>query len=332
MEINLQSKVEVAEKIRILKKEIVDLEMELERTEPEPLIDENGEPIPENYYSLSDRLSSAINERQEELHKLQEALKEAKNFNRQKCLNNLKVLIEAKGIKIGDIEKEANVTLGYLSRLRSDKISADPSIEFLVTAAKMLGVSLNQLIDGDFSAISPTEQLISEVISSLIADTKSDDVTWIKETVKELKNVSCDDQGDTSHPLFRMTLGVGGFGYPEPIGAEYNSRFLTNDDVVPCGNFYHAALPTGKKTVYITRVNTADGDLDTESYEMYMMDSVSNIKPICATSVCCDRLKADIINLYREIEIASSHVHIDDDVRGALKEYLEYTNLELPFN
>ena len=64
-------------------------------------------------------------------------------------------------VKIGQIEKEAGIRLGYMSRLEKDGNTSEPSMEFVVTAAKLLKVSVDTLISVDLTGLTPTEQYIT---------------------------------------------------------------------------------------------------------------------------------------------------------------------------
>lgn len=272
-----------------------------------------------------------LDEREElekELKEIEEELETVKNFKRARFLKNFRIYLGKSNIKLGDIEREAGVTAGYVSRLESGKISADPSVEFVLTAAKMLGLSVEQLVNEEYVELSPTEEYISKVLSTMITDTKQDVLVWYTETQMELMCIGADSQGDTEHPLFKATFSGGSSGYPEPSGAEYSSRFARADGAAPAGNFYHTTLPSTKSKIYITKIKEDLFGKINVALEMYMVDEYNHIKPVCADDKCCDHIKNKIGILYKEIEMAVSHLHIDDSVRNVFDMYME----ELPFN
>ena len=76
-----------------------------------------------------------------------------KNFNKFLLFSNIRELLKASDIKIGQIEKEAGLQNGYMSRLEKLDNSTDPSAEFLVTVSKLLKVSIDSLVSYDFHSL-----------------------------------------------------------------------------------------------------------------------------------------------------------------------------------
>ena len=269
-----------------------------------------------------------VTELEKELKEIEETLETEKSFKSARFLKNFRIYLGKSNVKLGDIEREAGVTAGYVSRLESGKISADPSVEFVLTAAKMLGLSVEQLVNEEYVELSPTEEYISKVLSTMITDTKQDVLVWYTETQMELMCIGADSQGDTEHHLFKATFSSGSSGYPEPSGAEYSSRFARADGAAPAGNFYHTTLPSTKSKIYITKIKEDLFGKINVALEMYMVDEYNHVKPVCADDKCCDHIKNKIGILYKEIEMAASHLRIDDSVRNVFDMYME----ELPFN
>ena len=280
----------------------------------------------ESYEVEDEKLLREREKYEQELQELEKDLEELKNFKRTRFLKNFRHYLNKAGVKLGDVERKAGVTAGYISRLESGKISADPSIEFILTAANLLGVSVEQLVNEEYAELSPTEEYIVKVIETMIEDTAADKIVWYKETPWELECIGADYEGNTDHPLFSAVYGSGESGYPEPKGTGYNSLFPRGDVAVE-GNFYHGTLPATKSTVYITNIKEELFGKSNIILEMYMVDEKQRVKPICASDVCCVRVKNSMEALYREIETASSHLHIDDSVRNAFDMYMD----KLPF-
>ena len=268
-----------------------------------------------------------VTELEKELKEVEDALEAEKNFKRAQFLKNFRIYLGKGNVKIGDIEREAGVTAGYVSRLESGKISADPSVEFVLTAAKMLGLSVEQLVNEVYAELSPTEEYISRVLSNMIEDTKQDVLVWNTETEWELLGLEADCQGDTGHPLFTAAFSEDNNGY-HMDGTKYNSRFTRMDGTMPAGCFYHTTLPSTKSKIYLTKIREDVFGRDNVVLEMYMVDEHDHVKPVCADDKCCDHIKNKMGTLYKEIEMAASHLHIDDSVRNVFDMYME----ELPFN
>lgn len=102
------------------------------------------------------------------LTKLNAALDNYRNFNKGICFSNIRLLLKQNSdVKIGQIEKDVGVRLGYMPRLEKTENTSEPSIGFVVTAAKFLGVGLDTLLLVDLSGLTPTEQYLVSFIDKL---------------------------------------------------------------------------------------------------------------------------------------------------------------------
>ena len=137
------------------------------------------------------------------LTQLELYLSECKNFNKTLCFSNIRELLRQNpDVKIGQIEKEAGIRLGYMSRLEKDGNTSEPSMEFVVTAAKLLKVSVDTLISVDLTGLTPTEQYITSFFDKLKEDTLKDRLDWNRETAFNLNRMEPDRNGFVYHPLF----------------------------------------------------------------------------------------------------------------------------------
>lgn len=136
---------------------------------------------------------------------LEEILSEYKNFNKSLCFANIRELLRQNpDVKIGQIEKEAGIRLGYMSRLEKDGNTSEPSMEFIVSAAKLLHVSIDTLISVDIVSLTPTEQYLVKFFDKLKADTLADKLDWIRESAFNLNRMEPDINGNIAHPLFSV--------------------------------------------------------------------------------------------------------------------------------
>lgn len=71
---------------------------------------------------------------------------EKMGFDKRRCMSAIYAIAKEKGVKIGDLEKETGVSTGYLSKLNKEENTSSPSIELLVAAAQLLGVTVDMLI------------------------------------------------------------------------------------------------------------------------------------------------------------------------------------------
>lgn len=134
---------------------------------------------------------------------LGELLEKHKNFNKTLCFSNIRELLRLNpDVKIGQIEKEAGIRLGYMSRLEKEGNTSEPSVEFIVTAAKLLKVSLDTLVSVNLAGLTPTEQYIVKFFDKLKEDTIADKLNWNRQVAASLNNIEPGYNGEIWHPLF----------------------------------------------------------------------------------------------------------------------------------
>ena len=106
-----------------------------------------------------------------------------------------------------------------MSRLEKDGNTAEPSVEFIVTAAKLLKVSLDTLVSINLTGLTPTEQYIVNFFDKLKADTLADKLVWNRQTAFNLNNIEPDYDGRIWHPLFseETFFEEGETDYPEQV-------------------------------------------------------------------------------------------------------------------
>ena len=90
-------------------------------------------------YGLPAELEETLREIQEMIgfyrnliNNLETELADYKNFDKKLCLKNIRDLLKDKPeVKIGQIEKDAGVSAGYMSRLEKPDNNAEPSMNFI---------------------------------------------------------------------------------------------------------------------------------------------------------------------------------------------------------
>lgn len=217
-EMGLCTKDEILEKRQLVEERIDDLNGRLEELEDAlqrwehtmDAIDSKEMYALEEEYGSEEHISERYNELEKErdqwaefLAKLEELMTEYKNFNKTLCFSNIRELLRQNpDVKIGQIEKEAGIRLGYMSRLEKVGNTSEPSMEFIVSAAKLLKVSVDILISVDLTGLTPTEQYLVNFFDKLKADTLQDKLDWNRETAFNLNRIEPDMNGFVYHPLF----------------------------------------------------------------------------------------------------------------------------------
>lgn len=197
----------------------------------------NRKPLFDTTLKVDKIINDQLSIYKEGIEILKEELNYYKNFKKQRCFENIRTLLkDNSNVKIGQIEKEACVSLGYMSRLEKPDNSAEPSIEFVATAAKMLGVSIDTLLLTDLSSFTPTERYLINLIEKLKKDTIEDKLEWKRDSASSLNELDGEIKtGLTDHFLFdyKTVYVPGETDYPDQIDrAVFNSRSFGSDTYI----------------------------------------------------------------------------------------------------
>lgn len=212
-----------------------------------------------------------------------------KIFDKSVCLSNIRSLMKKLDIKIGQIEKQAGVCLGYMSRLeRPDNVS-EPSIQFITTAAKMLGVSLDDLVFTKMEETSKDEKYIIDFLRDLIDDSAKRNMIWSKESDFII-----------------------------------DSLFVTDDKVYMDGPAYSAKLPNSENKVYILNCFTKEDarfGVEKRFYEIYIASDYSEINPVCCTLKMGSVGKSVVNILFKSVVNNANAIVVESPVRNIIDAY-----------
>ena len=238
-------------------------------------------------------------------------------FDKRLCIANIYQLAKERGMKLGDLEKNAGVSAGYLSRLNKEDSTATPSIDFVASVAKALGVTVDAIINNDYATPTPTEKFLLGFVDRLLSQTIADELDWKKETVKQLWEIGCDEDGIANHPLFSMDFG----GYePHPV---YNSRF--NSTYTIAGDCFRLSLPGVESTsIYLMCAGEPNEEclpFEVDDYELYMVKKW-NVQPLCHALPVGSPFYEALSSLYAAVTESSKHPKLDADVMSAINAFM----------
>ncbi len=238
------------------------------------------------------------------------------NFNKSLLGKNIKYLATKKGIKVGEIEAEAGVSVGYLSRLANeDNKNNFPIMDLILLISEKLDISVNTLINIDLSSLTPNEVFLSQFFDKLFKDTSTNSIIWEVETKSKLEDINYIH----NHPLFAR------FNYEDHFEMRYRSLF--DNDVHVEGDFYKVVLEN--KLLYLTKVNNSN--LFTYGYELYFINNTGYLEKICKIYEDSDLFK-QLDDLYKAATESSRHVKLTESVIETINEYLSPTKPEdIPF-
>lgn len=161
-----------------------------------------------------------------------------KLFDKYVFFSNVRELLKESPVKVGQIEKKADLKPGYTSRLEKPDNSTDPSVEYVVAAAELLEVSVDLLINCKLAELSASERYTLSFLDKLKMDTLDSKLDWDAEYKTDLCNVGVDRDGDAEHPLFvyETFYREGETEYPDQItevvfkSHEYGCNTSIRDD------------------------------------------------------------------------------------------------------
>ena len=238
-------------------------------------------------------------------------------FDKSRLISNIYYLAKKKNIKIGDIETKAGVSLGYISRLNKEENKTVPNIEFLVSVANSLGVSLDSLLENDFSTRTFDENKIISFLDKLTAQTKAYQIAWECETADDI--FSHDENEYTRRPVMYHRKN------PDKESSEYyfNSFYHQKNKRTKIADSYHAVLNPTTDLFLVESIFSAciNGEsVMPYDLELYMCVS-GKLYPVCS------QYRDE--NTENTTFIPTPFVNLMDALYTAVKETVSQSNLSL---
>lgn len=271
---------------------------------------------------------------------LEELLTERKNFNKALCFANIRELLRQNpDVKIGQIEKEAGIRLGYLSRLEKEGNTSEPSIEFIMTAAKLLKVSLDTLVSVNLTGLTPTEQYIVSFFDKLKADTLEDKLDWGRETAFNLNRIEPDYNGCVYHPLFaeETFYEESECEYPNEVTRIVFSSKTFGPKTCICGDCFNLRMKNGT-TLYLMDIEKSVHKMsDPTAYAKEAWVYVPSVGSSLLVASQDDTPVAPLLEtLFATVRSRMEHPRINKTIKYAIDSFmqddLDDDDPDLPFN
>ena len=249
-----------------------------------------------------------------------------RKFNKALCIQNIRYLLSKKDVRLGDIERASGNSPGYLSRLEKPDNTTDPSIEFLMNAAEMLGVGLDELTKGKMEELSPNEEMLVAFLERLLIDTKNDELNWIVELdAAHSAYEKTGPQENCPHILYGMDVEVDeATGDTIPNGWGYSSRFFRGEEIIVCGTSYHVSLRDTGNEIYIMKCRASSNDTISQEpfYEMYHVDREKEVNPVCCSRYSQGKIAMELGKLYKQITESNNHVRLTKSTKSMMELYM----------
>ena len=248
-----------------------------------------------------------------------------KEFVKEILFANLYHLIKQSGKRIRDLEEEAGVSIGYISRMNKES-NGKPGIDFIVKAADLLNVSIDTLLSVDLTKLTGTQQYALSFLEKLIKSTVEEKLAWEKEPADELNNVDIDYRGVPEHPLFSEET-FSESDYDNDFSEKdkhivFNSKTFGLDTVIS-GDCFKMEL---KYSTYlylmdIERGYNPFGESNEYAKEVWLYTPSASKQFLCSDKDL--HLGQTVITLFRAVTEYSKHPQLKIDFRKAIDAFME---------
>lgn len=247
------------------------------------------------------------------------------DFDKKLMMENIAFLLKQTGKKIGELEAEAGVSTGYISRTSKDE-NAKPGIDFIIKVAEALKVSVDSLLKVNMTDYTYTELYIMSFVEKLIADTKLDKLDWLRETADRLNRQEADYCSDIEHPLFTYETYYEEteFEYPEEV-----SKVVFVSNAFSCNTYIHGdcfklRLKNGAFLYLMNISKSVHRVNDTNAFakEIWMSNARREKQYLCGNKddAVISRL---VEQLYESIVDNAKHPKIKGDFKCAIDAYMQ---------
>ncbi|MGF7011624.1 transcriptional regulator with XRE-family HTH domain [Lachnospiraceae bacterium PF1-21] len=240
-------------------------------------------------------------------------------FDKEILLKNINVLIKERGLKIGELESKAGVSLGYLSRLHRAETNVIPGIDFISNVAQILNVSIDALISGDFTRSNNNTLYMANFINELLEDTNNLIIEWT--TSRSLSDAS--QIYDSSALIGREgPENVTSMDPNEPLRHPFIS-ITHKDKLIIDKDFYHAEI-VENNAIFLFPLQTYGKQNNTSVLELYTLDiKKDNLTPIYSSLDGDMIVNAKLKELYSAIKIHDEDLKITDTAKSVIDSYLK---------
>ena len=242
-------------------------------------------------------------------------------FDSNILFENIDYLIKKLDKKIGDVEKEAGVSVGYIARM--NKVGGSrPGIDFIINIAKILNVSVDTLCTIEISKLTQTEEYLLNVVTKLYHDTVEGICIWEKESVQTLNNIGYDSQGNIEHPLF-SDVDIDSdeesvFG-PRSRVMFVSAAFGEGTEIL--NDCFHTVMKNGAKLYLMSVRHAVKAEQYDEAIEMWMYLPYGSREFLCNT-INSEQLQQPLYHLYQGVRENNKHPIISNNARYILDAFM----------
>lgn len=249
----------------------------------------------------------------------------SEEFNKNIMFNNITFMLKERGKKIGELESEAGVSPGYISRT-SKEGNTKPGIDFIMKAAEALNVSVDTLLRVDMSRLTPTERYLLTFLEKLAKDTLDDKLDWQTETDVYLnERLYPENMGGREHPLFELDTycEVDKEGYPNALTRlVFFSRTYGRDTFI-AGDCYNLRMKNGT-ILYIMNIRKREcstREPKVPVIEIWMCPRRSKKQFLCSTTDT-EEIAGLVEKLHAVVSEIAQRPKVNKDIKNVIEAFL----------
>ena len=213
-----------------------------------------------------------------------------------------------------------------MSRLEKGDNAAEPSVEFIVTAAKLLNVTVDTLISIDLAGLTSTEKYLVNFIEKLKNDTLGRKLNWNIETEFELTRQLVDNNGRSMHPLFTLETFYRATEceYPEEVtdNVYVSKTFGPNTSIN--GDCYNLRLKNGSTLYLMDLVKDVHKINDKKAFVKEAVMYVPHGKTQVLATTHDENTMARLLDeLYSIVKEHMKHPQVNNDVMNAIDAFMK---------
>ena len=273
------------------------------------------------------KFNTEIRVLEKEIADINASISRKKHFDKYLIFQNIRELMKGTEIKLGQIEKEAGCQPGYMSRLDKTDSATDPSAEFIVTAAQILGVSVDVLLNVTIKYLTDSERYMIRFLEKLIRDTVSEKLGWNKEPLYTLQDIYEEEDGRLWHPLFdsyqASGIDSGGNTYQKTQFYFPSEAFGRKTEIA--GDCYHLELKNNATIyfMYVKEEGSSDDEEGKNAFELWIYSKKSGASFLCGDHAGNQFITNLVFDLRMAIEEYMSRPRINKDHKSIIDAFMK---------
>lgn len=249
-------------------------------------------------------------------------------FDKNRLMNNINTLIKERGMKIGSLETEIDISTGYLSRMSKEGNDTMPGIDLIWKLAQKLEVSVDSLVMGDFQRSNDNLFFIMKFLKALESDTNLHAVEW--ERFGKYTDLQ-EKYGFSDLPMLQNELKVNGeknFYHRFQSVYDHKEKLWLSDENY-CG------MGPGLGVILLFKLQADKDGSGKTVYEIYAIEDTpeEQVISICSTLQNEEAIAPTILDLYNCIYKHERDMKVSEEARNLINRYMNFREQEeLPFN